>query len=48
MQELEQQKRIYYRNHLVTFIDFESERNGCIHIYIGNCLLLVKINELSN
>jgi len=48
MKNLNQQQPIFYRNELISFIDFDSQRNGYIQIFIGMALLFVKIDELSN
>ena len=48
MKNLNQQQPIFYRNELISFIDFDSQRNGYIQIFIGMALLFVNIDELSN
>ena len=56
MKNLDQQSAIYYRNNLVSFIDWDSQfkvetLNGLetvVVIFIGTALLHVSLNELSN
>jgi hypothetical protein len=56
MKSLNQQKAIFYRNNLVSFIDWNSEHTvetlagveTRILIYIGTALLNVNIIELTN
>ncbi len=56
MKNLDQQSAIYYRNNLVSFIDWDSQfvsdgLNGFetrITIFIGNAVLNVNFHELSN
>lgn len=48
MKNINQQAPIFYRNELTTFIDWTSETNGYIHIFIGSALLFVNIEELKN
>ena len=56
MTNLNQQQAIYYRNNLVSFIDWDSEYKvetltgweTRILIYVGTALLNVNINDLEN
>ncbi len=56
MTKLNQQNAIYYRNNLVSYVDWNSEfqvetLNGTetrILIFVGKALLNVNINELKN
>lgn len=56
MKNLDQQSAIYYRNNLVSFIDWDSQfvsdgLNGLetrITIFIGTAVLNVNFHELSN
>jgi len=56
MKNLDQQSAIYYRNNLVSFIDWDSVyevetltgTDFRISIYVGTALLNVSFHELSN
>ena len=56
MKNLDQQESIYFKNKLVSFIDWDSQfrietLNGwetIVVIFIGTALLHVSLNELSN
>jgi hypothetical protein len=48
MKTLIQDSKIFFNSMEVSFIDWESELNGCITIFIGTALLVVKKSDLYN
>jgi hypothetical protein len=48
MKKLIQDSKIYFNNMEVSYIDWESEFNGHITIFIGTALLVVKKSDLHN
>jgi hypothetical protein len=57
MKTLDQNKKVYFRNNLVNYIDFDSmfesvnyenKRETRINITIGTAILNVNLNDLNN